>query len=189
MLGAVEPRLATESRIVTAVRVNGVEEPAFRDPTVLERTLHEEDAVDMDSSTAGELAVSALTDAIGLMPSLCEAAGQLAPHLRTSTAPAAASDLGPLAEGLTLLVALVQAADGWASAGAIEHAPWLGEDLVTIAGVIDALEAAQRAEDWIAVADGLEFELVPAVQAWRAVLTDSVPAVTGPQAASDASRA
>ena len=38
LLSAVEPVLGASGRIVTALRINGVEEPAFREADVLART-------------------------------------------------------------------------------------------------------------------------------------------------------
>lgn len=167
VLEMVEPALARRSRIVTAIRVNGVEEPAFREPLVRGRTLRAGDHVEVETASAEELATSALGDAVRLMPALCAATAQLSEQLRTSLALDAARELGPLAEGLTLLVTLVQAADAWADAAALARSDWLGSDVSAVARSIDALDEPQRAHDWVAVADVLAYDLAPALDAWR----------------------
>lgn len=167
VLDVVEPAVAGRSRIVTAFRVNGVDEPAFREHGVRARTLQSGDCVDLETTTARQLATDALADTVRLTPSLCAAAVQTADQLRTSAAEIAARDLGALAEGLTLLVTLVQAAEAWADAGAMDRDSWLGSDVLDVARCIEVLEEAQRAEDWVSTADVLTYDLVPALDAWR----------------------
>lgn len=167
VLDVVEPAVAGRSRIVTAFRVNGVDEPAFREPGVRGRTLQAGDRIDLETTTARQLATDALADTVRLTPSLCAAAAQTADQLRTSEAEIAARELGALAEGLTLLVTLVQAAEAWADAAAMDRDSWLGADVLAVARCIEMLEEAQRAEDWVSTADILTYDLVPALDAWR----------------------
>jgi hypothetical protein len=186
VLDVVEPAVAGRSRIVTAFRVNGVDEPAFREPGVRGRTLQEGDRLDLATTTAAQLATDALADTVRLTPSLCAAATQTADQLRTTAAPAAAQELGPLAEGLTLLVTLVQAAEAWADAAAMDRDSWLGADVLAVARCIEALEEAQRAEDWVSTADVLTYDLVPALEGWRARLEAALAGLTSHEVEVDA---
>ena len=170
VLGIVEPAAAGRSRIVTAIRVNGVDEPAFRESAVRERVLQAGDHVEVETASADDLTTSALADAVRLTPALCAAVTQLAGQLRTAQPLDAARELGPLAEGLTLLVTLVQAADAWADAAAVVHDDWLGPHVAAVARSIDALDAPQRAHDWVSVADVLAYDLAPALDGWRVQL-------------------
>ena len=42
-----------------------------------------------------------------------------------------------------------------------------------LVGVLDALLSAQASEDWVTVADILEYDLEPAIHRWAAVLTQT----------------
>lgn len=167
VLGTLEPAMATRSRIVTAIRVNGVDEPAFRESSVRARRLADDDVIEVDTTSATELARAALADAVRLTPDLCAGASQLAQQLRTAHATSAAVELGSLAEGLTLLVTLVQAAEAWADASALSHETWLGTHVLAVGQCIDSLDEPQRAHDWVTVADILAYDLVPALEAWQ----------------------
>lgn len=187
ILGVVEPTVATRSRVVTAVRINGVDEPAFREAAVSSRPVAVDDRVDMDTTSTRQLASDALDDAVRLSPALCDAAGATARQLRGPAPRQAAGDLAPLAEGLTLLVTLIQAAEAWADAARLPHDSWLGADVAAVGRGIDALEAAQRREAWDETAAVLDDALVPALEAWRARLAAAVaalPSVPEPDAAS-----
>jgi hypothetical protein len=170
VLGVVEPALGARARIVTAVRFNGVEEPAFRESEVRGRTLGDDEHIEFGSARPVDIAVAALHDAARLIPAMSAAAAQLALQLRSEEAPDSAAGLGPLAEGLALLLALVQTAEDWATGAGVAHAPWLAAEVETISEAIDVMQAAQRAEDWVTVADALRFDLCPALEAWRAHL-------------------
>jgi hypothetical protein len=171
ILGVVEPALVARARIVTAVRFNGVEEPAFRESDVRGRTLGDDEHIEFGSARPVDIATAALHDAGRLIPAMSAAAAQLALQLlRSDEAADSAAGLGPLAEGLALLLALVQTAEDWANAAGVTHAPWLAAQVETISEAIDVMQAAQRAEDWVTVADALRFDLCPALEAWRAHL-------------------
>jgi hypothetical protein len=167
VLMVVEPALRVRSRIVTAVRCNGVDEPAFRESDVRIRTLDETDEIDVATATPADIARAALVDASRLIPSMSGAAAQLSLQLRAADAPRVASELGPLAEGLGLLVALVQTAEDWARAGDVPHEPWLGTEVLSISDAVEAMHVAQQSEDWIGVADALRYDLCPALETWR----------------------
>lgn len=170
LLAMLDPAMAAHARIVTGFRVNGVEEPAFREPPALERVLAPDARVEVETRPVQDLSHDALADTVRLMPALCEAATQLGDQLSGATAPADAAALAELAEGLTLLVTLVQAAEAWADAGQVPRGEWLGRHVVEVARCIDALNEGQRSGDWITVADVLTYDLVPAINQWRSDL-------------------
>lgn len=179
LLAVLDPAMAGQSRIVTALRVNGVEEPAFRDEAVLARPLAPGDRVEVGTRPVQGLAHDALADAVRLMPAVSEAATQLGEQLARTAAPDDASALAELAEGLTLLVTLVQAAEAWADAARVPRAAWLGAHVVEVGRCIDTLNDAQRNGDWIAVADALAYDLAPAIDSWHTHLTQALDAFPG----------
>jgi hypothetical protein len=186
VLDVVEPAVAGRLRIVTAFRVNGVDQPAFREPATRQRRLDAADRVDLETTTARQLAIDALADTVRLTPSLCAAATQTADQLRTTAAEKAARELGALAEGLTLLVTLVQAAEAWADAAALDHESWLGADVLDVARCIELLEEAQRHQDWVSTADVLTYDLAPALEAWRGRLEAALAELSATAVEADA---
>ncbi|BCS33501.1 hypothetical protein TBR22_A27280 [Luteitalea sp. TBR-22] len=172
VLSAVEPVLAQGKRIVTAVRINGVDEPAFRESGVLERVLHDADALDVDTTPAGEMAASALGDALRYLPELSQEARGLATTLRGASAQEAGPQLAPLADNLALLAALVHTADLWARQAGLAPTDWLGDDVAEIDRVAAVLTGAAESADWVAVADALEHDLTTALASWQVRLAE-----------------
>ena len=78
LLSAVEPVLGESGRRVTALRINGVDEPSFREPDILARTLIGEDDVELDSTPVSVMARDALDDALRFLPELSEEARAVA---------------------------------------------------------------------------------------------------------------
>jgi hypothetical protein len=171
LLSVVEPVLGQSGRIVTAVRINGVGEPAFRDPDVLARGLADVDAIDLDTTPAGVMASRALEDAVRFLPELAGEACGVADGLRGARAAEHRAAIGGLAENLALLTTLVQAADVWARQAGLAATDWLDDDVAAVHRVAETLEAAAGTEDWVAVADALEYDLTAALDAWQARLS------------------
>ena len=170
LLSAVEPVLADSGRIVTALRINGVDEPAFREAGVLSRSLDEHDGVDVETTPIGQMATHALDDALRFLPALSENARELAAGLRGAAISEARQGIGGLAENLALLAALVHTADLWARRAGLASTDWLGEDVAAVERVAQSLEEAAGAGDWSSAADALEHELPEALLAWRECL-------------------
>lgn len=167
VLSAMEPVLALGGRIVTAVRFDGVEEPAFREPDVRARPLADDTDVEVETTSPSELAAGALDDAVRLLPGLSTAACGVANQWRLGDVDDAAPALGSLAEGLALLAALVQSADLWAARAGLGASGWLGDDVVGIERAIAAIQTGVADRDWVAAADALEHDLTAALDLWR----------------------
>ena len=170
LLSAIEPVLGQSGRIVTALRINGVDEPAFRQPDVLGRSLIQVDEVDLDTTPVGVMASYALDDALRYLPELASQAGGVAAALRSPRASEQRAAIGGLAEHLALLAALVHTADLWARQAGLALTGWLEEDVATVERVAASIEAATAAEDWVSAADALEYDLTAALGAWQARL-------------------
>lgn len=172
VLSAIEPVLAQGKRIVTAVRINGVDEPAFREPEVLQRGLQADDTLDVDTTPASEMAASALADAVRYLPELGQEARGLAATLRGADAPEVGRELAQLADNLALLAALVHTADLWARQAGLAGTDWLGDDVGEIDRVAADVTLAAQDGDWVAVADALEHDLTGALASWQARLVN-----------------
>lgn len=172
LLSAVEPVLVQSGRIVTALRINGVDEPAFREPDVLARALNAEDDVEVETTPVGVMASNALGDAIHYLPELSDQARAVASGLRGDRVDEGRQGIAGLADNLALLTALVHTADLWARQAGLAATDWLGDDVAAVERVAGSLETAAAEADWGRAADALEFDLTAALGAWRERLTD-----------------
>jgi hypothetical protein len=164
LLAAVDSLVAPSGEIVAAVRFDGVDEPGFRDAAVLDLVLGHEVIVEIDTLPPAALLAGVLDEASRSLPAVCASASALAEQLRGADVAPAARMLAQLAESIASLVQLVVAS------AAARQQPL--EGLMTTEGpallILRALDApleplleAQRAGDWITVADILEYDLGP----------------------------
>ena len=167
LLSAVEPVLGQSGRIVTALRINGVDEPAFRERDILERSLVGVDEIDLDTTPVGLMALQALDDALRYLPLLAGEARQVASGLRGAEVSEPRKAIGELADNLALMAALVHTADLWARQVGLAGADWLGDDVAAVEAVAGSIAAAVGAEDWVSAADALEYDLASALEAWQ----------------------
>ena len=171
LLSAIEPVLGDSGRIVTALRIDGVEEPAFREASVLARELSGEARVDVDTTPVAVMARLALDDALRFLPDLAKGSRAVAADLRGPRLDEGRQAIGGLADNLALLVALVQTADIWARQAGLAPTDWLGEDVGAVERVAGLLESAAGAGDWTAAATALDTDLPHALDAWSLRLT------------------
>jgi hypothetical protein len=173
LLEVVDSHVAPTGEIVAAVRFDGVDEPGFRDAAVLGLVLGHEIIVEIDTLPPRALLARVLDEASASLPAIAASCGELATVLRGAQVGAAVRGLGQLAESLSNLVQLV------AACAAAQNVPL--ETLQTADGpalpVLRALDAqlmplleAQRAGDWITVADVLEYDVAPLMARFDAVL-------------------
>jgi hypothetical protein len=167
LLSAVEPVLGQSGRIVTALRINGVDEPAFREPDILGRSLVDVDEIDLDTTPVSVMASYALDDALRYLPDLSGLARDVATGLRSPHATDQRAAIGGLADNLALLTALVHTADLWARQAGLAASDWLGDDVAAVERVAASLETATWVEDWVSAADTLEYDLTAALGAWQ----------------------
>ncbi|WP_110172040.1 hypothetical protein [Luteitalea pratensis] len=172
LLSAVEPVLGQSGRIVTALRINGVDEPAFRERDILERSLVGVDEIDLDTTPVGLMALQALDDALRFLPVLAGEARVVASGLRGAHVDEPRKAIGELADNLALMAALVHTADLWARQVGLAGGDWLGEDVAAVDRVAGAIEGAVGAEDWVTAADALEYDLSSSLEAWQARLVE-----------------
>jgi hypothetical protein len=183
LLCAIDPVLGQSGRIVTALRINGVEEPAFRESAVLARDLAADDLIDVDTTPVVLMAAQALDDALRFLPDLSAGARAVAADLRGPRADEGRQALGGLADNLALFVALVHTADLWARQAGLAATDWLGEDVAAVERATGLLEDAAAAGDWAAVAATLDTHLPQSLDGWHRRLTAGRAAVEALHAA------
>jgi hypothetical protein len=174
LLNRLDERAARSGVVLSAARFDGVEEPSFRDPDVTSRPLHAVARVEVRTAVPRAFLRECLLEAIQPLQETADTAKRLAGIYRGHDLMPGHEGLKALAADLGAVAVLADMLDGplavdltalsLEGATAAQHLHQLGTSL-------DALVTAQEAEDWITVADVLEYDLEPAVRRWSALLT------------------
>lgn len=172
VIDAIDREVAPYGRIVTSVRIDGDEHAAFRSPELLGRVVEAMGVVEVRTGTKADLVGGCVTDAAEAIEALRGAAANVGAAFRRHDLQPANVGLQQLAGGISTLIALLQAVavaldvDLNARRGD-EPAP---ADLVAeLGGYIESLIAAQSNQDWLTVADVVEYDVEPALKRWHAL--------------------
>ncbi len=157
---------AGRGQLVTAVRLDGVDEPSFRDESLAGRALESLATIEFDATSPGDLVSESLEEGRAGLNGLRDHALEVARRFRGTRVGYANQGLAEFTQGLATLVSLVEAI-GEALGMPIDT---LSVDDTPVVALIDAmgeplqaLGQAQAQEDWVTVADILEFDLEPAL--------------------------
>jgi len=157
---------AGTGQVVTAARLDGVDEPSFRDPQQSKRPLDGLAVIELDATTPSDLVVESLTEALDGLNGLRRFTLHTAGQFRGTGVTAANQSLADLSQGLRTFVSLVEALVAAMGVG-LDEFVLEGRPVVAllddIGTPIAALAEAQIASDWVTVADVLEFDLEPAL--------------------------
>lgn len=173
LLDAVDRHVGPTGEIVAAVRFDGVDEPGFRESALLDLVLGSEVIVEIDTLRPDDLLAGVLDEASRSLPAVAASALALATALRGAQVDHAARNLGQLGESISSLVQLVVAA-ATARGVSLETLDTRDGPAMPLLCALDAhlvpLLDAQRAGDWITVADILEYDLAPQMPRFDALL-------------------
>lgn len=154
---------ARKTLVAERVSVNGCEIPEESLEKLELFPLDDIHEVEIGSSPASEIAFSSLENSRAYAEKLEIAFGQIADGLRAGRVEEANRIYSDAIDGLALLVFAVTAAGrelGVIGAGLV------GMDTAVMPS-LEQLFEAQKEEDWVRVADTLEYELGPAIGVWR----------------------
>jgi hypothetical protein len=155
-------------RIVTAVRFGGVAVPTFREARALSRELREIGPIDVVTSSADDLLRESAQAAYdGVLP-LGRAVRRMAVKLRAGHELAAIRDLPSLTSAVQTLTTLTSALSE-ASLCVEPHKTDFDALVIRFCRIVDTTIAAQVESNWRGVADVLERELAPTLDAWASV--------------------
>jgi hypothetical protein len=173
LLTDLDHQLAALARIVTDVRFDGIDEPAFREPDTLQRPLDDLSAVEIWSGTPSGLMDRCLEEALAAVAPLSLAALDVGERYRGHDLESANRGLFELADGLSSLIGIVGAA-GMASRVDLDHLQ-CGDDVAAavvgeVGRQLEQLVAAQEAGDWITVADLLQYDVAVSLKRLAPVL-------------------
>jgi hypothetical protein len=170
LLAVVDRSSQADGRVVTAVRLDGVDEPSFRDPAVCARTLADLAVVEVQTLLPAALLAETVREALDGVDSLAAFSLQVGRRFRGDDLQSAHEGLLELVQGLQVLTSLL------ATIGAVlqtdirtlvaDGLP-VGPLLERIGSHLEALIAAQQAQDWLTLADVVEYDIEPALAACR----------------------
>jgi hypothetical protein len=170
LLATVDRSSHAEGRVVTGVRLDGVDEPSFRDPDLCARVLGDLAVVEIQTLPPAALLAETVREALAGLDSLAAFATHVGRRFRGDDLQSAHEGLLELVQGLQVLTSLL------ATVGAVLQTDvrTLVADgqpvdplLERIGTHLEALISAQQAQDWLTLADIVEYDVEPALTACR----------------------
>jgi len=182
LLDALEQGAGPDRTVVTAVRFRGVDQPSFREPEFLIQDLQASAPIEVETCQARVLLDEAIEACLNGLGPLSLAAQQTADAFRSH-------DIGDAHTRLTDLVATLQAltklmtAVGLGDLTPRPERPGADAALLDQMGqILESLIEAATNQDWISVADILEYDLADLLPQWRDVLRDLASPESGAEA-------
>lgn len=179
LLQALETGDGPDRPIVTAVRFDGVDAPSFRTTQATHRILEAVSDIDIELSTAQALIASSVQTALEGLSPLADSARHVGRAFRGRDLSVAHRQLGELIAALRALATLTAAV---ADASGIAGGQWTSDGgvaavLESLRVSLEMLVAANQQQDWLAVADVLEYDIADALPGWATVLDALTPRV------------
>jgi hypothetical protein len=167
LLQELESKHLGQGKMISSVRFDGYEVLQFRDAECLNRRLQHLGDIQVQASPMEEMVKGAVTEAEGYLVTLQTSLVEVAEAFRRQLANEANNKLSQVFEGIKMLAALLQGVElslsGQYHQGPSSVAQILGEMGPTLESLIES----QGQQDWILVADILEFELLANVSGFE----------------------
>jgi hypothetical protein len=171
LLASVELGLGPDGRVVTEVRFDGVVQPSFRDAETLNRRLDEPRSIEIETSTVTQLLESTKATAVAHISALVALARQAGHAFRRHDVQDGNDSLKALLDGLRTMTSLTSALHG--ATAAVTGRPHItpsSSPLDALERALESLVDLEAAQDWIAIADLLEYDIAAALPRWQEVL-------------------
>jgi hypothetical protein len=173
LLTTLERGEGPDRTVVAAVRFAGVDQPTFREPESLGLKIRSNAPIDVELSTATQLISVAKEAVLGGLDAMAESARQAAESFRLHDLSRAHRGLADLVATFQLLTTLTAAVDrAGDSDRTVPDAP-AAECLDRLNASLGALIDFDMSEDWLSVADVLEYEIADLLPQWAAVIRDA----------------
>jgi hypothetical protein len=172
LLDYLDRSAAGAGKVLTAVRFDGVDQPSFRDPESAGRPLNTLVVVEAEAMAPGALLDASVGEAIAAAKALAAGAERVGEAFRGFDVSRASQDLQELATGIGTVVAIAHALSQAVGVGldAVGRDGRTANDLLeSLSSQTDELIRARESEDWITVADIIEYDLAPLLHQWPAV--------------------
>ena len=174
LLDILDEQATREGMLLTGARIDGVDVPAFRDPSMTVQRLTAVGRVDVEAATPAVLIRQCLLDSASSLEELAGLVGSLGALYRADRVPGSHQTLATLACELNDLTSLVATLEGPLKidvASVTVNGMTAHQHVDALVGALEALLAARETENWPAVADTLEYELEPRIRGLIALLS------------------
>ena len=172
LLEWVEQDAAARAEVVTEVRFDDVEQPAFRHAALGQCPLSELDSIEVETASKRALIDDALAHGVMSAHALAAAAKETTGMFRNGNVAAANQRLAEFGDGIRSLLVLVSAVSA-ACGATLDQLDVSGRtmsaEVNALVQQLETLVEAQQAQDWLTVADILEYEFEPALGTWRSM--------------------
>ena len=168
LLVSLDEEVGRTGLLLACARFDGVDEPSFRDAQVTARRLNDVRRVDVETATPSAFLRQCLLETIGPLNQAAEATTALSIRYRSFDLAGCHKGLIELSNelrGLTSLVATLGVLQIDLGAFTTEGVS-AADQLERFGAALDDVVTAQESEDWLTVADVLEYDLEPAIRRW-----------------------
>ena len=154
-------------KVITSVHFDGSEVLQFRDDDVLRRSLGSIEEVRVEAAPMETMVRSALGEAEGYLLTLQTSLAEVAETFRQEATEQANAKLSQVFEGIKMFAALLQGIELQVSGNFHQGRTSVAQILTDLGPTLESLIDAQTRQDWILVADILEFELLTNVSSFE----------------------
>ena len=166
LLEGLEQMAGARGEVVTAVRFNGVEDPTFREPESARKGLRRLASIEVETATPRSLVDEALAQGRSAANALAAAAAQTSETFRSGRVASANKHLSDLGEGIRTLLTVLGTASAALGISLDDLEAGRGPVAKELEQMVEQLEwmiQAQQSQDWITLADILEYDVQPAL--------------------------
>jgi hypothetical protein len=172
LLTGLEKSANERGEVVTAVRFDGVDEPTFGEPAAFDRALDDVQLIELETATPSDLLDDALAQGALASEALAAAAGQIGTAFRGADITGANLRMAEFGNGIRSIVWILTTAAAARHLSLdlmVSNGRSLSDQLVELTDQLASIVEAQQAEDWLTVADILEYDFKPSLLAWQLV--------------------
>ena len=167
LLQELESKHLGQGKMISSVRFDGNEVLQFREAECLNRPLQFLGEIKVQASPMEDMVKSAVTEAEGYLFTLQTSLVEVAEAFRHQLATEANSKLSQVFEGVKMLAALLQGVELSLSGQYHQGPTSVAQVLAEMGPTLESLIESQGQQDWILVADILEFELLANVSGFE----------------------
>lgn len=163
-----------EGQLLTMARLDGVDEPSFRDARVTDRPLSDFARIDVNLATPAAFLRASLQDAVTSLRrtgTTARRAGGLFRRADVSPGQPLLVEIATDLQALTRLIALLGGPLGIDLEQITADDVTATTQLTEIDAAVASMVSAQASGDWVVVADALEYDIEPACARFATLLT------------------
>ncbi len=170
LLNDLETHRISKGNAISNVFFDGEEISQFQHREILERSLNTVNTIQIATSSIQDMVKEAIADAGNYQSTLQNAMLESAELFRLQNLKDANSRLSEIFQGIKMFIALMKGLELQCSGQAQMDSTLVDKLIEELGPTLESLIESQNQQDWILVADILEFELAPAINAFEPVI-------------------